>query len=334
MFDYQGCKCPVCQQPFAESDDIVVCPDCGAPYHRDCYQKNAGCLFAARHAPGFEWRPAPGDGRPGEPERSEAGPASPEVACAACGAMNPAAGLFCETCGAPLGRGAPRYDPASAQRSPAAYGPASAPQADPFGMEGVPPEFRVRPEEEIDGIKASDWAAYLGKSAAYYLLNFKRMSTTGRKLSACFSAFLFGPFYFFYRKMWVPAVAYLAAYGIIYLPGILNMMVYAGHPLVAGMNAQTLSVLFWVSSTLRLVLMFLAGSLGVWLYKNASAKRIRAILEANPAAPGPALARAGGTSTVALVLSILISFAALYAAMAFAVWPIMDTLVGTVGTMV
>ena len=24
MFDYQGCKCPVCQQPFAESDDIVA----------------------------------------------------------------------------------------------------------------------------------------------------------------------------------------------------------------------------------------------------------------------------------------------------------------------
>ena len=61
MFDYQGCKCPVCQQPFAESDDIVVCPDCGAPYHRSCYQKNAGCQYAGRPAPSFEWKPAPGE---------------------------------------------------------------------------------------------------------------------------------------------------------------------------------------------------------------------------------------------------------------------------------
>ena len=112
MFDYQGCKCPVCQQPFAESDDIVVCPDCGAPYHRSCYQKNAGCLFADRHAPGFEWKPAPGECPAAEaPQAPGAAPDTPEIACAACGAMNPVGGLFCETCGAPLHKGAPRYDP-------------------------------------------------------------------------------------------------------------------------------------------------------------------------------------------------------------------------------
>ena len=36
MSNYTGCKCPVCQQPFTETDDIVVCPECGAPYHRAC----------------------------------------------------------------------------------------------------------------------------------------------------------------------------------------------------------------------------------------------------------------------------------------------------------
>ena len=61
MADYTGCKCPVCQQPFDAGDDVVVCPECGAPYHRACYQKNAGCLFADRHGAGFEWKPAPGE---------------------------------------------------------------------------------------------------------------------------------------------------------------------------------------------------------------------------------------------------------------------------------
>ena len=334
MFDYQGCKCPVCQQPFAESDDIVVCPDCGAPYHRGCYQKNAGCLFAGRHAPGFEWKPAPGECPAAEaPQAPGAAPDTPEIACAACGAMNPVAGLFCETCGAPLHKGAPRYDPTSAERSPAAYGPASAPPADPFQMDAVPPEFRVRPDEEIDGISARDWAAYLGKNASYYLLNFKRISATGRKMSLCFSAFLFGPLYFFYRKMWVPALAYLAMDAVIYLPAILNLMIYAENPLVAGLSAQALPALYTVSSVLVWVLKFLSGSFAVWIYKNTAAKRIHAARSAGPAS-GPALAKAGGTSTVALVLVVVFELVVTYAAMAFAVWPILGTLMGQAGTLV
>lgn len=27
--DYKGIKCPVCDKPFTENDDIVVCPVCG-----------------------------------------------------------------------------------------------------------------------------------------------------------------------------------------------------------------------------------------------------------------------------------------------------------------
>ena len=33
MADYKGNTCPVCKQKFKEADDIVVCPDCGTPYH-------------------------------------------------------------------------------------------------------------------------------------------------------------------------------------------------------------------------------------------------------------------------------------------------------------
>ena len=79
MADFTGCKCPVCQQPFTEEDDLVVCPECGAPYHRACYQKNAGCLFAGRHGAGFEWKPAPGE----MPGRDAASAFGAEIACPA-----------------------------------------------------------------------------------------------------------------------------------------------------------------------------------------------------------------------------------------------------------
>lgn len=32
-------KCPVCDKQFKKGDDIVVCPECGAPHHRECYEK-------------------------------------------------------------------------------------------------------------------------------------------------------------------------------------------------------------------------------------------------------------------------------------------------------
>ena len=34
MPKYYGCPCEGCGKPLTLQDDIVVCPDCGAPYHR------------------------------------------------------------------------------------------------------------------------------------------------------------------------------------------------------------------------------------------------------------------------------------------------------------
>ena len=39
MPKYYGCPCEGCGKPLTLQDDIVVCPDCGAPYHRVCYEK-------------------------------------------------------------------------------------------------------------------------------------------------------------------------------------------------------------------------------------------------------------------------------------------------------
>ena len=57
MADYKGNTCPVCKQKFKEADDIVVCPDCGTPYHRECWKKVGVCVHQADHAAGFEWQP-------------------------------------------------------------------------------------------------------------------------------------------------------------------------------------------------------------------------------------------------------------------------------------
>lgn len=57
-FRYSYEKCPVCEKEFTNSDDIVVCPLCGTPHHRDCYKKNGECGNYDKHNQGFRWTPS------------------------------------------------------------------------------------------------------------------------------------------------------------------------------------------------------------------------------------------------------------------------------------
>lgn len=49
--------CPVCNEKFKESDEIVVCPECGTPHHRDCYNSLGECKNASLHKEGFSFEP-------------------------------------------------------------------------------------------------------------------------------------------------------------------------------------------------------------------------------------------------------------------------------------
>jgi len=53
---FTGEKCLFCTERFGDTDDVVVCPECGTPHHRSCYAENGFCANAERHAEGFEWR--------------------------------------------------------------------------------------------------------------------------------------------------------------------------------------------------------------------------------------------------------------------------------------
>ena len=44
MSRYTGEKCLICSQDFKEDDDVVVCPECGTPYHKDCYKEKGSCV--------------------------------------------------------------------------------------------------------------------------------------------------------------------------------------------------------------------------------------------------------------------------------------------------
>ena len=176
MTRYTGNHCPVCEQAFTDEDDIVVCPDCGTPYHRACWQKVGVCMHKSEHAAGFEWQPEVGP---------DADKAAHEATCPNCGTHNTPGAVRCAHCGCPLPKApdpitaktddeksVPIYarDPSAVNNSRTAPGP----HIDTFGTgeDGGIYRREIGPEDPIDGIKAKDWAAYVGRSPMYYLMQF------------------------------------------------------------------------------------------------------------------------------------------------------------------
>lgn len=53
--NYTGKICDGCREPLENGDDIVVCPICGTPQHRSCYEKNNKCVNEYLHETGFVW---------------------------------------------------------------------------------------------------------------------------------------------------------------------------------------------------------------------------------------------------------------------------------------
>lgn len=53
---YKNAICDGCSKPLDNEEDIVVCPVCGTPQHRECYSKEGKCVNEAKHSEGFVWQ--------------------------------------------------------------------------------------------------------------------------------------------------------------------------------------------------------------------------------------------------------------------------------------
>ena len=128
------------------------------------------------------------------------------------------------------------------------------------------------------------------------------------KISMSFSALLFGPFYFFYRKAWKPAFGFLAAELLLAAPTFIEMLQLSGSALAPAMSASALTVFARVCSVLSFVLMLVRGMYGKWLYRKSAADRIRRIQSEFPdAQQRQAVLRAqGGVSLGAVLLCMLL----------------------------
>lgn len=98
---YSNHKCDGCERVFLESDDIVVCPICATPQHRECYNKNGGCVNAHLHSEDFQWQGEKVASQNAVAEISEEKheETKNDLICPNCQHPNPHGSTACEKCG-------------------------------------------------------------------------------------------------------------------------------------------------------------------------------------------------------------------------------------------
>lgn len=180
---YENQKCPVCGVAFKSGDDIVTCPECGTPHHRQCYEKSGKCANSALHSTGFVYK-----------RQEEEQNAQQSVH---------------------TGQTGPYYDPHQGNQAGSDYRQAP-PQEQNRGYTHIPMQnggqpgekaaFVFKNDEKLDGVLLSDIITVIGANFFKFVTKFKK----NKKIGWNWSAFLFGPYYLYFRKMYGPGTLFLA----------------------------------------------------------------------------------------------------------------------------
>lgn len=300
MAGFIGIKCIACDKAFNEKDDIVVCPDCGTPYHRSCYQEAGNCINTELHAKGGTFRVVP------EAKIIDDEAIADKATCSRCGAENPPLSLFCERCGMPLAMPESHSEKNNSQSTPPPMSPFNSLNG--YAVNYSDPMCGFNPEEDFEGVKLSELAAFVGDNTYYYLPMFKRMKETGRKLTWNFIAMLMPSAYYAYRKMnWWILLAFVVQFAI-GLPTTLLMLSTSGllPNLPFDIKGASFQVIYSFCSLLSYGLLFAAGGFSNWLYYRHALASIKKLKAKEIATPERIKAAGGGSK-----LYVILFFAAL-----------------------
>lgn len=306
MQNFFGNPCPYCGKKFAEGDDIVVCPECGTPHHRDCYKEHSACANEEKHSETFEWR---GTAVPPVHKTEPAAHNGETVVCEHCGRENPGEFHYCRGCGAPIGESPVRPEPEKASY-------------DEFQRE----RERIFTESfssDFGGISPKEAAVFVRSNVGYFLPRFAAFSK-GAKFDTNFSAFIFSYFYLFYRKMYGLGLAVFAATMILSIPTfLLDFQILQEQYVELGMLSQVIwnvphqeelaiysviaNALIWV---IRILLMMFFNRLYYTKVVDTIKKSRPELENRDEAAIGNFFRKKGGTSLVVPIIFGILAFSA------------------------
>lgn len=293
---YKMVNCPICDKSL-ETGEIVVCPDCGAPYHRNCYSKEQQCIYPELHASGNSWKAPKNLLDDVETPSNNTFPKdkleNTACSCTRCGTVNPPSGIFCQICGNKLPQNpvktSSNFTSNSTERDdlPKDKFELSNTEIPPNSIPLNPlvnPLGGLAPNETIEDISVKELAAFVGRSSHYYLPKFKEISQK-RGTTINFAAFFFTGGFYLYRKMFLIGLFFCLFDVLFSIPSTILLysemttQMISGTQLVHG-NEQ-LQQLNSICSFLVLGLRFVCGYFANGLYKDYVFKKIKEIKSQN-----------------------------------------------------
>lgn len=168
-------SCALCQTYLFDEDDVVHCPVCGAPHHRECYNSLGHCALEEFHGTDKEYRPNSEAEAEVETETQE--PKASESAL-----------LTCPVC--------KKQYSAKEPRCPYCSAPANSPNFITFDfLGGVAPDFKFE-----ENVTANDVKKFVLTNTHRYIPKFVTLSKKN-KVSWNWLAFLFPHAWLLSRKM-------------------------------------------------------------------------------------------------------------------------------------
>lgn len=258
MLKFYGEKCPVCGKEFVKDDDIVVCPICGTPHHRECYEKENRCANEFRHGTSWEWK-----GENDQTKKPQNNAPSNE-------------------------KEQPKLTTAEIMANQLGINFNSNDNKDEDG--------KIIPEtDEIDGVQTQHLMFYLRKNPGYFLYKWKRNKDKKFFFSFNWSAFLFSFVYYYYRKMYRVGSVILLGIALSLIPSFsLTMKVmpqllpHAGEimlnpAIIANLinldGLENLAILAKVCSLIPFILTFIGAMIFDCLYRKKVVKETKQIIK-------------------------------------------------------
>lgn len=318
MFFYEGQSCPVCHEHFGEQDDIVTCPECGAPHHRACWKSEGHCHFAADHGTQRQWAQDNHDVADSANEHQKP--------CPACGKQNPEFAEFCAHCGKDFEAEDWSADTSPQQPPVGQYTPPAQGDFAPFGMPFRDPYGGVPRHEHIEEFTVDEIAQVVGPNSAYYLPRFYSMTHGGPKISWNWMSFFLPYNWLLYRKnlLWgILSFVFFTAATVLNdtLFAFLNFPTSATTPgtlfaaveqLMAKPESQMVMLICSLLSLLVLAVRILIGLFGNYLYLKTVLRKAKKLKETSTGSYGQKPLTFGGVSFALAALPELLSLLAYY----------------------
>lgn len=296
MSNYIGEKCIVCEKNFTKDDDIVVCPECGTPYHRDCYFNEGKCMNSELHEKGESWKASVKEQKLYK-------------LCSDCNTPNVPDALVCEKCGKPFSEENRSGENAQAGQN-GQYGRYQDNMGNPFIK--LDKYCGLNPDEDFEGVKVSEIVDYVGSNTIYYLPLFKRMKETGKKISMNFISFIFPQFYFANRKMWFETIVTLLISFVISIPSMIysmDILEMSGNIFkFVDVESQGFLIVTEIANYASIAFKILVGLFANWLYYRKVIKKVRNIKSVCGEQSTERIKASGGTSFLNMAITFGIQF--------------------------